>query len=490
MYSDIMKIRFRHILTAATLALATFANAADIATDAVKVVSSDVTHSEKNLYVKMVLDLSGYKGLNSNRDITITPLIAGENDTLALQPLMVAGRARYYLHLRENENKRAVKTLYNAGKGKTVDYAASTEYQPWMATSTLLLSAQSCGCCGEPIANIDIPVVDIDLVPKKGPDFMPQYAFVQPKVELEKRREIKGQAYIDFPVNRTELYPDYRRNPQELRKILASIDSVRLDKDVTLKHMTIHGYASPEGSYTNNVRLAKGRTATLKNYVLSQYSFPQSLVDTAYTPEDWAGLRRYVESSDIANRQGILEIIDSNMKPDPKNDALRNRYPEQYAFLLKEVYPGLRHSDYTIEYNVRNFTDINEIKQILRTNPGKLSLNEMFAAASTMTPGSEEFNHAFEVAVLLFPQSTEANLNAANIAMQEGQLTKAENYLKKAGDSPKATYARGLLAAMQGDYQAAKTLLETAEKARITEASDALTQIRAIEAFNASLNQN
>ena len=479
-----MKIKFLNIFTAIILAFSTAANATDIATDAVSVVSSDVTHSEKNLYVKMALDLSGYKGLNSNRDITITPLIAGENDTLRLQPIMVAGRARYYLHLRENENKRAVRTLYNAGKVNTVDYSASVEYEPWMGISKLLISAQSCGCCGEPIANVDIPVINIDLIPKKGPDFKPHFAFVQPKVELEKRREIKGQAYIDFPVNRTELYPEYRRNPQELRKILASIDSVRLDKDVTLKHITIHGYASPEGSYANNIRLAKGRTATLKNYVLAQYSFPKSLVDTAYTPEDWAGLRRYVENSAIANREEILDIINSNMQPDPKNDALRARYPQQYAFLLKEVYPGLRHSDYTIEYNVRNFTDINEIKEMLRSNPGKLSLNEMFAAASTMTPGSEEYNHAFEVAVLLYPQNEEANLNAANIAMQEGNLVKAETYLKKAGDSPKATYARGLLAALQEDYAKAGKLLADAEKAGIREATDALDQIQAIEEFN------
>ncbi|MDE6338225.1 MAG: DUF3868 domain-containing protein [Muribaculaceae bacterium] len=480
-----MNFNLRHIIAAAALALPSFTfAAADIATDAVSVAASDVTHSEENFFVKMAIDLSGYKGLNSNRDITITPILAGETDTVRFQPIMVAGRARYYLHLRQGENSRAVKTLYQAGKVGTVDYSATTKYEPWMDLSKLSLEAQSCGCCGEPIALVDIPVLEIDLVPKEAPQFTPHFAFVQPKAELEKRREIRGQAYIDFPVNRTELYPDYRRNPQELKKILATIDSVRLDKDVTLKNMTIHGYASPEGSYANNVRLARGRTATLKDYVLAQYSFQQSLVDTAYTPEDWAGLRRYVENSTIANRQGILDIIDSDLQPDPKNEAIRKRYPQQYAFLLKEVYPGLRHSDYTIEYNVRNFTDINEIKELMRTNPGKLSLNEMFAAASSMTPGTEEYNHAFEVAVLLHPDNEEANLNAANIAMQAGNFSKAETYLKKAGNSPQATYARGLLEALKGDYKLAKAALEIAETGGVSEAAEAIDQIRAIEEFH------
>lgn len=458
--------------------------ASDVPTDAVKVVSSDATHSEENFYVKMTLDLSAYKGLNSNRDITITPMLAGENDTVRFRPIMIAGRARYYLHLRQNDADRVLNALYKAGKESTVDYSASVKYEPWMDLSNLTLSAQSCGCCGEPIAAAEIPVLEIDLIPKEAPEFIPHFAFIQPKAELEKIREIRGQAYIDFPVNRTELYPDYRRNPQELKKILATIDSVRLDKDVTLKNMTIHGYASPEGSYANNVRLAQGRTATLKDYVLAQYSFPQSLIATAYTPEDWAGLRRYVENSTIANRQGILDIIDSDLQPDPKNDAIRNRYPQQYAFLLKEVYPGLRHSDYTIEYNIRNFTDLNEIRELIRTKPGKLSLNEMFAATSVMQPGSEEYNHTFDVAVLLYPDSEEANLNAANIAMQSGNYEKAASYLKKAGNSPTANYARGLLAALQGDYTAAKAALESAETGGVAEAPEAIDQIRAIEEFN------
>lgn len=476
-----MRLKFQYILALAIafLSPAAIHAAADVATDAVKVISSDVSHSDDNFFVKMALDLSGYKGLNHNRDITITPMLVSETDTARLEPIMVAGRARYYLHLRERASHRDVKTLYKAGSAKTIDYSTSVAFEPWMDKSELVLAAQSCGCCGEPKEFTLVPVIDIDLLPKKVPDFEPQFAFIQPKAELEKRREIKGQAYIDFPVNRTELYPDYRRNPQELRKILATIDSVRLDKDVTLKRMTIHGYASPEGSYANNVRLAQGRTATLKDYVLRQYKFPESLISTAYTPEDWAGLRRYVENSTIANRQAILDIIDSNLAPDPKNDAIRNRYPQQYAFLLKEVYPGLRHSDYTVEFTIRQYTDINEIKELLRTSPSKLSLNEMFAGASAMKPGSHEYNHAFEVAVLLYPDNEDANLNAANIAMQERNFTKAAQYLKKAGNSPAATYARGILEGLQGDYALAEQTLSPIADV-MPEAADAIAQIQKI----------
>lgn len=475
-----MKLNTIFIITAFILAFAVPAKAAvNVPTDAVKVVSSDVSHTEDNFFIKMAIDLSGYKSLNNNRDITITPILAGESDTVYFHPVMVAGRARYYLHLRQNGIISASGNLYRAGKAGIINYSASTKFEPWMDLSKLTLSAQSCGCCGEPIASVDVPVLDIDLLPKPIPEFKPYFAFLEPKAELEKRREIRGQAYIDFPVNKTELYPDYRRNPEELKKILATIDSVRLDKDVTLKSMTIHGYASPEGPYSNNVRLAEGRTATLKDYVLAQYKFPQGLIATAFTPEDWTGLRRYVQNSSIANRQEILDIIDSDMQPDPKNESIRKRYPKQYAFLLKEVYPGLRHSDYTIEYNVRNFTDINEIKELLRTNPSKLSQKEIFMAASTMTPGSQEYNHAFITAVSIYPESEEANLNAANITMQEGALNIAEAYLNKAGDSLQATYARGVLEGLKGDYALAGQILSSIAD-EMPEAAEALAQIQEI----------
>lgn len=83
-----------------------------------------------------------------------------------------------------------------------------------MGKAELVLSAKSCGCCGEPIAATDIPAKTLDLTPKEKVTFRPLFAFVTPKAELVKHREIKGSAYIDFPVNRTELYPDYRRNPR------------------------------------------------------------------------------------------------------------------------------------------------------------------------------------------------------------------------------------------------------------------------------------
>jgi len=66
--------------------------------------------------------------------------------------------------------------------------------------------------------------------------------------------------------------------------------------------------------------------------------------------------------------------------------------------------------------------------------------------------------------------------NAATAAMGKGDMTNAERYLSKAGDTPEATYSRGIYAALSGDYGKAKNLFEEAERGGVTEAAEALNQ--------------
>ena len=314
--------------------------------------------------------------------------------------------------------------------------------------------------------------------------FAPVFAFITPEVELVKSREVRGSAYIDFPVNRTEIRPDYRRNPEELQKIRNTIDVIRDDADTRIVSVAIEGYASPEGPLKNNERLAQGRTEALVKYVRSLYSFEPSLIKSGWVAEDWAGLRRYVESSDMSEKAGILDIIDlESMAPDAREWRLKSAYPEEYRFLLDNVYPGLRHSDYAVEYVIRSYADVAEIRELIKTTPQKLSLHEMFVLAQSLEPGSDEYREVFEVAVRMYPEDPVANLNAANIALGRDELDRAEVYLAKAGDAPEAVYARGILAAKRGDYATAYSLFDRAAAAGCRETADAVEQLREMERY-------
>lgn len=412
------------------------------------------------IIAKIDIDLSKLK-VKSNQAAIFTPMIVNGEDTLKLPGFGVYGRTRWYQYERSGfrpvSGNDEIQMRYSNRLG-TLNYSQTAEYDTWMNGSELILERVDYGCAACILD--DIIYTPLALASYRMVEYEPNFQFVAAVAEEVKTRELSGRAYVDFPVNLTTIYPDYRRNQIELAKIVATIDSVRNDKDITVKSLSIKGFASPEGPYDNNVRLAKGRTEALKNYVQQLYMFPYGFIQTSYEPEDWEGLREYLVNSTMPGRDGILAIVDSYMAPDPKNTKIQTDYPEQYEFLLQTVYPGLRHSDYRIEYTIRGFSDLAEIAELMRTHPSKLSLNEMYMLASTLVPGTPEYNEVMETAVKMYPSDEIAILNAATAAMQRGDLNLADRYLLKAGNTAESLYARGVLAGLQKDYSKAIWYME------------------------------
>ena len=196
-----------------------------------------------------------------------------------------------------------------------VNYRTVVPFQGWMAAAILMMDEGECGCRCEVVMSDNEMLTALNFKPDV---FKPTFVYLAPQAETVKIREVKGSAYVDFPVNRTYINENYRDNYVELQKIRNTIDIVRNDADTRITSVFIKGFASPEGLYANNARLAKGRTAAVKEYVRKLYEFPDSLMVTAYEPEDWEGLTRYVETSDLPNKTGILDLIGSEMEPDRK----------------------------------------------------------------------------------------------------------------------------------------------------------------------------
>ncbi len=445
--------------------------------------------SDNRLLLSMELDISGL-GLTRDRQFTVTPVIESSDSDACreFEPVIVAGHNLYYKHIRENDLDGTA--IYKYGRSGTLRYSDYIDAEPWMENAVIRLRYDIAGCCGSIVARgNDTLQVLVKPVPPVPPVFKPAFRYISPVADAVKTRELKKRSYVDFPVNKTTIYPDYRNNATELSRITATIDSVRADSDITITSISIKGFASPEGGYKHNAWLAENRTAALKDYVENLYRFEPGFIKTDFEPEDWEGLRQYVEASSLASRDGILEIIDSDMQPDAKDARIRRRYPRDYAFLLKEVYPALRHSDYKIDYNVRTFTSLDDILRVLSEDPRKLSLSEFYRAAQSMTPGSPEYNEVFETAVRLYPADPAANLNAANTAMSRGDLDAAARYIAKAGDSPEAVYASGILAALRGDYTAALPLMQRAAKLKVADAPAAVDVLKEIIEFNENNKQ-
>jgi len=429
------------------------------------------------LAVEMLMDLKDLK-VDGNRAVLLTPRLVNGDDSLDLPSVGIYGRRRYYFYVRNGESMLTGKDemSYKAsGKPESVIYNKVLPYQEWMNGAALSLHRSDYGCCNTLLAEQG------GMLGRHTENvaFFPELVYVRPQAEAVKSRSLEGSAYIDFPVNKTTIYPDYRRNTAELGKIRATIDSVRGDRDVTITQVWLKGFASPESPYSHNKELAIGRTDALKNYIQQLYRFGSGVIATDHEAEDWAGLRRYVEQSAISHKAEILAIIDSNREPDNKEWKLKSAYPEEYRFLLQNCYPALRHTDYRIAYTIRGYSDVAEIERVMNTRPQNLSLNEFYLVAQKYEPGSSEFSEVFETAVRMFPDDATANINAANAAMRRGDNALAARYLAKAGNSPEAVYARGALAVRNGDYAAARRLLSEAKARGVEQAGKTLDRLPA-----------
>jgi len=312
------------------------------AQDKVAIDQISLTRDADSVQLVMRIDLSRLK-TDKDEVLLLMPRLVEGKDSLDLPSVGIYGRNPYYYHVRSGYHQlQGDKDIKIRAKNRPneVMYSAVLPYQQWMDKASVYVLIQDIRKCDDIVAEENRIVT--------GPQV--QEIHTDDSTYTEKRN-VSGSAHIDFVVNMTELRPDYHHNQRELEKIRNAIDSIRYDENNRMTSITIKGYASPEGSYKNNERLAKGRSERLTRYLIEEYGLDDKLIQTAYEPEDWEGLRRYVAESFLPHREQILDIIDhSTEDPDTKLRRIEKTYPGDYHDILINAMPYLRHSDYHIDY--------------------------------------------------------------------------------------------------------------------------------------------
>lgn len=413
---------------------------------------------ELRLSMRLVLDSIE---LGRGKALVCTPVVMSGDSLRPLRQVIINGRDRHILYERlDREGTDAIELRRLNGEAQSVDYQVRLPYADWMEQSEVALVMDDCGCGWETSTSDRSKLFEIDLKPVV---LDPKMVYVTPAAERVKARSMAGSAFLDFRVNRTEIDPEYRNNPAELAKIRRTIEAVKENKFASITGVAIKGYASPEGSYQSNARLAEGRAKALLEYVKKQYDFGDASLKVESVPEDWEGLEKAVEASDMADKAELLAIIRADEPADWdarewKLKRLNGGAP--YRVLLNEIYPALRHSDYEVDYTIRNF-NLEEARELAFTDPSQLSLNEFFMVAQSLEPGSPKYGEVFETAVRMYPDDPVSNLNAAITAIQEKRFEKARGYLAKANDCLEKRLAEAALAMHEGDLNRAESLLAT-----------------------------
>lgn len=453
----------------------------------------ELTQQGDSLHIRILYGFDGVK-VSSNHSIQLIPVLKGSDMQMELPEISIKGRNNYHtsrrklalmddmeLELYRSEAPFQILKGFGSDGKRQVEYSVSIPFETWMEDARLDIHEEVMGCCkpGKLISASPLfSMVAMEKLPvTEMYQAIPHISYVQPEVEPVKRREVSCEAFLDFVVSKTDIKADYMNNPVELKKISDMIEEVKGDSSIIVRGISVIGYASPEGSFIFNRQLSEGRAKALVHYLLPRFSFPEEMYNVEYGGENWDGLRKMVAESDMPEKEGILDIIDHvpaaiNYKTNTsrKKSLMLYKLGNPYRYMLREFYPHLQKAVCKLNYDVQNF-DVEQAKEMLRSRPQNLSLNEMYLVALTYDNGSPEFIELFETAVRIFPNDKTANLNAASAALSRGDTILAEKYLQKADTTvPEYQNAMGVLLLLKGDYEQAKLYLNEAVESGLEQA--------------------
>ena len=280
--------------------------------------------------------------------------------------------------------------------------------------------------------------------------------------------EQKQEANIKFLIQQAELRKSELQNNtvQEFVNLLKRISSDR--ENLMLSGVEVSAYASPDGGFALNEKLANKRQTNTEEYVKKQMKQAnmEGDVEANYTAQDWEGFQQLVQASDIQDKEVILRVLSMYKDPQEREQQIKNM-SHGFRELADGILPELRRARLTINYETLGRDDETIFNQY-KSDASKLSVEELIYAASIAETPAEQEN-ILKTTVRLYPKDARAYNNLAALAYSKGNYDEAQRYLTQAAGTGAAcaeTKAnQGLLALQNGDVKAAENYIGQAGNA-------------------------
>ena len=386
--------------------------------DAINITNASLWQQGESLYINMQMDMRNLK-VSNDRTLTLTPVLTGPDNNVVLPEIVINGRRRQKAYLRAMALDKATNMEIPYNTQEVLNYTQVIPYEPWMENAYLNLEEDLCGCGGhQEVLTQEMIMNGVSTETKRLAALQPVPSYIQPKAEVVKARSEQYEAYL-------------MNNQTELRNIREMFNKVQNDKKLTITGVYIEGFASPEGPLKLNEQLSKSRAEALKKYLSVHEQIPANLYNVSFGGENWEGLEKALEASNTKEKTEFLNIIRNTSDiARRKEEIKRVGGGAPYRTMLKELYPALRKVNCRIDYTIANFK-VDEGKEIIKTQPQYLSLNEMYLVANSYPKGGDDFIKVFDIAVRMYPDDEVANLNAAAVALSKKDLPDARKYLDK-----------------------------------------------------------
>ena len=283
---------------------------------------------------------------------------------------------------------------------------------------------------------------------------------------FQRVRAQRVEANIKFLVNQANLRKSELKNGS-VKEFVEMLKKINADREgLNLKNVEVAAYASPEGGFKFNDKLAGKRQSVSEAYVDKQLKAAKlggANVDAHYTAQDWDGFKRLVQASNIQDKDVILCVLEMYKDPAEREQQIRNM-SAGFRELADGILPELRRSRLIINYETVGRSD-EQIKEQYKADAAQLSADELLYAA-TLTNDANEKEAIYKKAAECYDKDYRAYNNLAVMAFNKGDENAAKSYVKQAfakdQKAPEGYANLALIALRNGNIAEAESNLSNA----------------------------
>ena len=465
------------------------------------VTSQHFSMEDDRLNVEIAVDFEGLK-MPADEALTLTPVLRGEGHEQELPSVLINGSEKQKVYQREKAFAGggkaspipAVVIRNDAGASRAFKYTVGVPYREWMQQAVMVMRSQECACHGKKGQVYEDLITDCIRLPKTrisprddGTDarYLAMVNFVEPAPDKDTLHTMNGSIpYYEPGIDRKggkqlgEL-TEAKRNTEVYYRLRDVLHDILQDPGTEIVRVKLTGYGAPAGNVKKNEVDAAVQSLHLKEYLRENRLTRGAPLEVSWVPEDWDSIASLVRQSGMMFRDATLDLInnvDVSKGRERMIMALADGNP--YKYLADKIFPGVMRVEYAVAYNRRPL-DVTESLRMFRMGAGRtLSLNEFFVMAGLYPAGSTEYNDVLDLAARLFPDSPEANINAAAVALTKMDTPRARKYLERFTTLPMAYNNMGILCLQEGNRDKAEVYLTMAAAAGVEQAKGTLEQMK------------
>lgn len=272
----------------------------------------------------------------------------------------------------------------------------------------------------------------------------------------------KQEANIKFLVNQANLRKSELKN-NSVTEFVEMLKKINADREgFNLSNVEVQAYASPEGGFKFNDKLAGKRQNVSEKYVKDQLKKTKmnANIDAHYTAQDWDGFQRLVQASNLQDKDVILRVLSMYKDPEEREQQIRNM-SAAFRELADGILPELRRSRLIINYETIGRSD-DQIQEQYNADAAKLSADELLYFASQQDTQADQ-EKVYKKTAELYDKDYRAYNNLATIALSKGDKAAAASYLAKAlaldANSAESNANKGLMSLAAGNMAEAEAAI-------------------------------